>query len=94
MDLAQAAGCSQDTLRRLESADPGVSLGVLARVAAAMGGARELASVMDAATDFEGLKAEVGHLPQRVRRVLLPVERVSARKSTSCGPSSVSIPTS
>lgn len=78
VDLAQAAGCSQDTLRRLESGDPGVSLGVLARVAAAIGCAHELASVMDAAKDFEGLKGEVQRLPQRVRRALLPVERVSA----------------
>lgn len=78
VDLAHTAGCSQDTLRRLESGDPGVSLGVLARVAAAIGCAQELASVMDAAKDFEGLKGEMRRLPQRVRRVLLPVERVSA----------------
>jgi transcriptional regulator with XRE-family HTH domain len=80
VDLAQAAGCSQDTLRRLESGDPGVSLGVLARVAAAIGCAQELASVMDAAKDFAGLKGEVQRLPQRVRRALLPVERVSAEE--------------
>ncbi len=80
VDLAQAAGSSQDTLRRLESGDPGVSLGVLARVAAAIGCAQELASVMDPAKDFEGLKSEVQRLPQRVRRALLPVERVSAEE--------------
>jgi transcriptional regulator with XRE-family HTH domain len=80
VDLAQAAGCSQDTLRRLESGDPGVSLGVLARVAAAIGCAQELASVMDAAKDFQGLKGDVQRLPQRVRRTLLPVERVSAEE--------------
>jgi len=80
VDLAQAAGCSQDTLRRLESGDPGVSLGVLARVAAAIGCAQELASVMDAAKDVEGLKGAVRRLPQRVRRALLPVERVSAEE--------------
>jgi len=80
VDLAQAAGCSQDTLRRLESGDPGVSLGVLARVAAAIGCAQELASVMDAAKDFEGLKGEVQRLPQRVRRALLPVEKASAEE--------------
>ncbi len=78
VDLAQAAGCSQDTLRRLESGDPGVSLGVLARVAAAIGCTQELASVMNAAEDLEALKSEVQRLPQRVRRALLPVERVSA----------------
>ncbi len=80
VDLAQAAGCSQDTLRRLERGDPGVSLGVLARVTAAIGCAQELASVMDAAKDFEGLKGELQRLPQRVRRALLPVERVSAEE--------------
>ena len=80
VDLAQTAGCSQDTLRRLESGDPGVSLGVLARVAAVIGCAQELASVMDAAKDFEGLKGDVQRLPQRVRRALLPVERVSAEE--------------
>ena len=80
VDLAQAAGCGQDTLRRLENGDPGVSLGVLARVAAALGCAQELASMMDAAKDFEGMKSEVRRLPQRVRRALLPVERVSAEE--------------
>ena len=80
VDLARAAGCSQDTLRRLESGDAGVSLGVLARVAAAIGRAQELASVMDAAKDLGGLKGEVQRLPQRVRRALLPVERVSVEE--------------
>ena len=80
VDLARAAGCSQDTVRRLECGDPGVSLGVLARVMAAIGCAQELASVMDAAQDLEGLKGEVQRLPQRVRRALLPVERVSAEE--------------
>jgi transcriptional regulator with XRE-family HTH domain len=80
VDLAQAARCSPDTLRRLESGDAGVSLGVLARVAAALGYAQELAAVMDAAKDFEGLKGELQRLPQRVRRGLLPVERVSAEE--------------
>jgi transcriptional regulator with XRE-family HTH domain len=78
VDLAQAAGCSQDTLRRLESGDPGVSLGVLARVTSAIGCAQELASVMQPAKDFEGLKGQVQRLPQRVRPALLPVNRVSA----------------
>ncbi len=80
VDLAHAAGCSQDTLRRLESGDSGVSLGVLARVAAAIGCAQELASLMDAAKDFEGLNGELKRLPQRVRRAVLPVERVSAKE--------------
>jgi len=80
VDLAQAAGCSPDTLRRLESGDPGVSLGVLARVAAELGYAQELAGLMEAAKDFAGLKGEVQRLPQRVRRALLPVERVSAEE--------------
>jgi transcriptional regulator with XRE-family HTH domain len=80
MDVAQAADCGQDTLRRLENGDPGVSLGVLARVAAALGRVEELASMMDAARDFEGMKSAVQRLPQRVRRALLPVERVSAEE--------------
>lgn len=79
-DLAQAAGCSQDTLRRLENGDPGVSLGVLARVLEALGRAQELASMMDAEKDSDGLKAEVQRLPLRVRRPLLPVERISAEQ--------------
>jgi transcriptional regulator with XRE-family HTH domain len=79
-DLAQAAGCSQDTLRRLENGDPGVSLGVLARVLEAIGWAQELASMMDAAKDSDGLKADVQRLPLRVRRPLLPVERISAER--------------
>jgi transcriptional regulator with XRE-family HTH domain len=67
VDLAQAAGCSQDTVRRLENGDPGVSLGVLARVTAAIGCAQELASVMQPAKDLDGLQGEVQRLPQRVR---------------------------
>jgi transcriptional regulator with XRE-family HTH domain len=80
VDLAQAAQCSQDTLRRLESGDPGVSLGVLARVMEAVGCAQELALMMDAARDADGLKTEVQRLPQRVRRSLLPVEKISAEQ--------------
>lgn len=79
-DLAQAAGCSQDTLRRLERGNPGVSLGVLARVMAAIGCGQELGSMMAAAKDFEGLNAEVRRLPERVRRPLLPVESISAEQ--------------
>lgn len=79
-DLAQVAGCSQDTLRRLESADPGVSLGVLVRVLDAIGRAQELALIVDASKDSDGLKAEVQRLPQRVRRPLLPVQRLSAER--------------
>jgi transcriptional regulator with XRE-family HTH domain len=80
VDLARAADCSQDTLRRLETGDPGVSVGVLAKVMAAIGCAQELASMMDAAKDVEGLKGDVQRLPQRVRRTLLPVERVTAEE--------------
>jgi len=65
------------TVRRLENGDPGVSLGVLAGVLEAIGRAQELASMMDAAKDSDGLKAEVQRLPQRVRRSRLPVERIS-----------------
>jgi transcriptional regulator with XRE-family HTH domain len=79
-DLAQAAACSPDTLRRLEKGDPGVSLGVLARVLEAIDGAGELATMMDAAKDSGGLKADVQRLPQRVRRPLLPVESISAQR--------------
>jgi transcriptional regulator with XRE-family HTH domain len=80
VDLAQAAHCSQDTLRRLEIGDPGVSLGVLARVMEALGCAHQLALMMDAADDTDGLRTEVQRLPQRVRRSLLPVEKISAEQ--------------
>ncbi|HVO48916.1 MAG TPA: helix-turn-helix domain-containing protein [Steroidobacteraceae bacterium] len=79
-DLAQAAGCSQDTLRRLENADPGVSLGVLARVLEAIGWEQELSSMMDPAKDSLGLEAEVQRLPVRVRRPLLAVEKMSPER--------------
>lgn len=77
VDLAEMADCSPDTLRRLESGDPGVSLGVLSRVMAAIDCTQMLASVLDAAEDAEGQKAQVQRLPQRVRLPLLPVERIS-----------------
>ena len=79
-DLAQAAGCSPDTLRRLETGDPGVSIGVLVRVMAAIGCAQALASVIDATQDREGLEGELQRLPQRVRRPVLPVQSVSAQE--------------
>lgn len=36
--------------------------------------------MMDAARDADGLQSEVRRLPQRVRRSLLPVEKISAEQ--------------
>ncbi len=73
---AQAAQCSQDTLRRLESGDPGVSLGVLARVMEAIGCVRELALLMDAAINVVRAFISQAHMDLKGREVFPFVEEV------------------
>lgn len=77
-DLAAAASCSPDTVRRLESGDPGVSIGVLAMVLLGLDRRSLLGDVLDVARDTGGLLLEEAHLPQRVRKArpaAVPAER-------------------
>lgn len=63
--LAQMAGVSRDSVSRLERGDPGVSLGVLLKVCAALG--LPPLDVADPLATEAGRAAALAALPQRVR---------------------------
>lgn len=68
VDLAAAASCSPDTVRRLEAGDPGVSVGVLAMVLQGLDRRMLIDDLLDVTADTAGLLLEEARLPQRVRR--------------------------
>ena len=65
--LADGAGVNVATIRRLEKADAGVSLGVLAMVLLTLGESGRLGDLIDVAKDDIGLVISINALPQRVR---------------------------
>lgn len=65
--LAEGAGINVSTVRRLESGDHGISLGVLAMVLVVLGEPARLGSLLDGAKDEVGLMLDTQNLPQRVR---------------------------
>ncbi len=65
--LAERAGISNPTLRKIEKGEPGVSLGMYARVLFALGMIERLAAIADVKTDDLGLMLEEERLPERVR---------------------------
>src|ERR1700739_3667678 len=65
--LAERAFITRTTLRKVESGNPGVSLGIYATVIFILGLTRRLAELADAHTDEIGLQLEEERLPQRVR---------------------------
>lgn len=65
--LAEGAGVSLPTIRRLENGDPGVSLATLAMVLVVLGEGRRLADLLDASRDDVGLMLDAQQLPKRVR---------------------------
>lgn len=65
--LADGAGVNVATIRRLERADAGVSLGVLAMVLLTLGESGRLGDLIDVAKDDVGLVISINALPQRVR---------------------------
>jgi len=67
-DLAAAMGVSLNTVRRLETGDPGISTGVLAMAFLALGGLHRLAEAFDVASDDVGLVRDRFELPRRIRR--------------------------
>ena len=67
-DVAAAASISADTLRRLESGDPGVSLATFSMVLLALGERSRLSNFLDMATDDTGLIVDAARLPKRGRR--------------------------
>jgi transcriptional regulator with XRE-family HTH domain len=65
--LADGAGVSVATIRRLEKGDPCVSIGVLGMALLTLGERDRLASLLDMARDDTGLALSALTLPQRVR---------------------------
>lgn len=65
--LADGAGVSRASIRRLEAGDPGVSIGSLAMVLLTLGESGRLGQLLDVARDDVGLVISVNDLPQRVR---------------------------
>ncbi|MCY4629203.1 MAG: helix-turn-helix transcriptional regulator [Acidobacteria bacterium] len=67
-DFAERMGVSLGTLTRLETGEPGVSLGAFAMALLALGELRRLDEVLDVSRDDTGLLLDVAALPQRIRR--------------------------
>lgn len=65
--LAERMMVSLDTLQRLEHADPGVSLGVVATALWALGLVDRLSTLASPDHDAVGKTEELNRLPQRVR---------------------------
>lgn len=65
--VAERARTSRPTLQRIESGDPGVSMGIYARVMLALGVLPRLASLADPLEDEVGLALLESALPKRGR---------------------------
>lgn len=65
--LAERAGVSLNTIKRLESGDPRMQLHVLARVLTVFGDISRLDQLLDSGQDDIGLALMDEHLPRRVR---------------------------
>jgi len=66
-ELAMRAGISERTLTRLEKGDPGVGIGNLASVLAALGSPAVLADLMSPENDAIGLSRALEAVPRRGR---------------------------
>ena len=65
--MAERAGISRMTLNKIESGDPGVSMGSYATVLFVLGMAARLEELADSRHDSVGLSLEEEHLPKRIR---------------------------
>jgi len=65
--MAERASVSRPTLSRVEKGDPGVSIGIYARVLFVLGLAERLGEVADVRSDEVGLALEEERLPLRIR---------------------------
>jgi hypothetical protein len=65
--LAQRASISRMTLRKVETGNPGVSLGTYATVLFVLGRIDRLVDLADPRNDAVGRELEEEHLPQRIR---------------------------
>jgi hypothetical protein len=66
--MAERASISRTTLDKVEKGDPGVSMGIYARVLFVLGMAERLAGLADARSDEVGLALDEEQLPKRIRR--------------------------
>jgi transcriptional regulator with XRE-family HTH domain len=66
-DLAERAGVSEKTVQRLEKGDPGVGVGTLAAILAALGDPGGLERVLRPEDDPIGLSRAIETTPQRGR---------------------------
>src|SRR6266571_5471143 len=64
---AQRASISRTTLVKVEKGDPGVAVGIYARVLFVLGMSERLADIADPKNDPVGLQLEEENLPQRIR---------------------------
>ncbi|MBD8555106.1 helix-turn-helix transcriptional regulator [Rhizobium sp. CFBP 8762] len=76
--LADGAGVSLPTIRRLENGDPGVSLATLAMVLVVLGEGQRLSNLLDVRADDVGLMLAAQQLPQRIRS---PRKKASVHQS-------------
>lgn len=65
--VAEAASVAQETIRRLEQGEPGVSVGTLAMVLLVFGESGRLENLLAPPTDDIGMILRVNNLPKRVR---------------------------
>lgn len=68
-ELAQKAGISEKTIRRLEKGDDGVSMGNVLSVLWALGLLPTAKALANPETDDHGKTLELARLPERVRNV-------------------------
>jgi transcriptional regulator with XRE-family HTH domain len=65
---ADRASISRSTLYKVERGDPGIGLGIYARVLQGYGMLERLEGLVDARWDRAGLALEESRLPRRIRR--------------------------
>jgi transcriptional regulator with XRE-family HTH domain len=70
--MAERASISRTTLNKVESGDPGVSIGIYARVLFVLGLTERLGSIADVTSDAVGLELDEEQLPQRIRSATRP----------------------
>lgn len=66
--MAERASTSRTSLNRAEKGDPGVSMGIYARILFVLGMTERLADLADVRADEVGLGLEEERLPERIRR--------------------------